>query len=153
MAEQKGGFAQIVSFVTKDGHQSFEEIGDDVKTVVQTRGNLYRHATIHKIDKKKQVCRLTFRRGVYANTDTIIYAALDQEWPLEDRKTIKRTDELRLGDKLQCVDGIVPRWEIIGIEPPEEEVDVWSVEVDDGDSFVLRNTIPTMSLEVGEADD
>ncbi len=151
MAEQKGGFAQIVSFVTKDGHQSFEEIGDEIPTVVLTRANLYRHATIRKIDKKKQVCRLTFRRGVYANTDTIVYAAVDQEWPLESGE-IRRTDALVRGDKLQCVDGIIPNWKLIEIEPPEEEMDVWSVEVIDGDSFVLRNTIPTMALE-GEDDD
>lgn len=148
MTEQKGGFARIVSFVTKDGYQSFEEIGDDIKTIVKTRANLYRHATIRKIDKKKQVCRITFRRGVYANTDTIIYAAVDQEWPLKDAKTMKRTDELSKGDKLQCVDGIVPNWRVISIEPPVEEVDVWSVEVVDGDSFVLRNTIPAMALAV-----
>ena len=148
MIEAKGGFPQQVSFITKDGNQTFEELGDGIKTVVLTRDNLYRRAVIRKLDKKKVVYRILFRRGIYANTDTIVYTAADQDWPLAARKEKKCTTELVVGDQIQPVDIDDNFWEVVEVTKTEGLHDVWSVEVIDGDSFALRNTIPTMSVEV-----
>ena len=152
MIVAKGGFPQQVSFITKDGNQTFEELGDGIKTVVLTRDNLYRRAVIRKLDKKKEVFRILFRRGIYANTDTIVYAAADQDWPLaarEEKEEVKCTIELSVGDQIQPIDIEDNFWEVVEVTQAEGVHDVWSVEVMDGDSFALRNTIPTMSVKTG----
>lgn len=146
MSVQKGGFHQRISFETKDGIQTFDELGDGIRTIVRTRDNLYRRAVICKLDQKKRIYKIQFRRGVYANTDTIIYAAGDQEWLITGRGA-KETKDLKRGYELYKTEDVAPAWEVISVEPSEEECDVWSVKVTDGESFMLRNAIPTMSYK------
>lgn len=143
----QGGFHQRVAFVTKDGVQTFDEIGDGIETVVVTKDNKFRKAIIRKSDKKKRMTKITFRRGVFANTDTIVYAADDQLWPSAAREEQVLTSDLKIGSQLWS-NTIGPPWEVAIVEPLDGEYDAWTVEIPGEDSFSLRNEIPALSMEV-----
>lgn len=137
--EVRGGFHPRTSFVTKDGTQTFDEIGDGNDTVVVTMHNKFRRAKIRKLDKKKQMLKITFRHGVYANTDTIICAAADQQWPIAARGE----DCLRVGDRLECFSGEIVPWEVMEISECGDS-DAWILDIQGDESFILRNNIPTI---------
>ena len=150
LMDVKGGFHQCVSFISKNGTQTFDEIGDEVRTAVVTKEGKYKKATVRKLDKKKQIYKVTFRKGVYVSTDTAIYAAADQEWYVAGREGKVETTDLEPGDVLVGEEGVLFPWAVVGVEYTGEEHEVWSVKVDRSDSFCLRNKIATASISVGK---